>query len=61
MKAFSPSPLHDRSRPPTPSEAERSLLYAELIGFNSKAAPVRGGAAREAHAQRRRNNPGNNA
>jgi hypothetical protein len=51
MKAPLSRPLDRRTAATVPSEAERSLLYAELVGLASAAASLRAGAARSAHAQ----------
>ncbi|HEX5182939.1 MAG TPA: hypothetical protein VFW19_07280 [Allosphingosinicella sp.] len=51
MKAPPARPLDRRAAAIVPSEAERSLLYAELIGLASTAASLRDGAARHSHAE----------
>jgi hypothetical protein len=61
MSASDLPPLDTRTGALAPSEAERSLLYSELIGLAGEIAPMRGGAARRAHAQLPGNNPGINA
>jgi hypothetical protein len=54
MNASNPLPLERRSMTASPSEAERSLLYADLIGLVA----VGAGTSRKAHAEGRPNNPG---
>lgn len=58
MSGSSPLPLSRSPKATIPSEAERSLLYADMIGLAAGAAIFRTGAALEAHAKRPRNHPG---
>lgn len=54
MSPSNPLRLERRSMTTSPSEAERSLLYADMIGR----AAVGAGAERQPHAVRPRYNPG---